>query len=265
VKKLDISNSPGLEDLYYNFSRKEYASSYGFSSGKYLFVGISNFSSFSYPVYMYIPKDARIKTSRTTTFRLTYDAAGGLGHMDAEEFYLEPGSSVNFTLPGCGFTAPYGKTFEKWNIGNVGDNITLSSNMTAVAQWKTDSSVPVTEPATVPATVPATTSATEVATKTATEVTTEAATEIATEISTQAEVSTEQSTVKKTEAATKLSTKQEVKTSDESDESVTTTGNSSSGKNNTGRMIILIILLLLLIIIIIIFVIIAKRKSLLQK
>ena len=67
---------------------------------------------------------------------VSYDANGGSGTMD--------GKTVNkgsiYELPECKFTAPEGKEFDKWAVGDVekqvGDSITVNANTTVKAIWK---------------------------------------------------------------------------------------------------------------------------------
>lgn len=66
---------------------------------------------------------------------LSFDAGEGSGAMDPEK--LVKGSS--FTLPGSSFTVPEGKKFKCWKISeteyNEDDEITVTEDMTAVAQY----------------------------------------------------------------------------------------------------------------------------------
>ena len=194
---------------------------------------------------MRLPADSNIKTSKTAIYHLTYDAAGGTGHMNTEEFYVESGATASFTLPECGFTAPRGKIFEKWSIGNPGDIISVSSDMTAVAQWKNDPSIAVTESVT----------------EQSSEVVTEIVTNPTTEIETKTEKPTENVTVKKTETVTKATVKEEIKSSDQSEEPLTNTSSSLPNDNGNKYIVGFMILVITFIILIIIIVLILRRKK----
>jgi len=67
---------------------------------------------------------------------ITFDSNGGTGTMDSVE--LDKGSQ--YTLPVCGFTAPEGKEFDKWSIGEteytVGTKITVDEDITVKALYR---------------------------------------------------------------------------------------------------------------------------------
>ena len=67
-------------------------------------------------------------------YRLTFDANGGTGTMDALT------GQTSYTLPACTFTAPSGKHFVGWNVfgytQSVGETVNLSSDRTAQAVWE---------------------------------------------------------------------------------------------------------------------------------
>ncbi len=66
------------------------------------------------------------------TYTVKYDPNGGEGTMDdASVKYGE-----KLTLPECGFTAPTGKEFDKWDLGKPGDKVDVNGDMTVTAQWK---------------------------------------------------------------------------------------------------------------------------------
>ncbi len=74
-----------------------------------------------------------------TTYTITYDANGGTGIMNKGT--AEVGTA--FTLPDCGFTAPAGKQFREWAIGDVngttqspGGSYTFNENTTVYAVWE---------------------------------------------------------------------------------------------------------------------------------
>ena len=67
---------------------------------------------------------------------ITYEANGGSGTMEAVSVDV----GTEYTLPGCGFTAPRGKVFRCWSIGTrryePGDTITVNSHVTVSAVWQ---------------------------------------------------------------------------------------------------------------------------------
>ncbi len=67
---------------------------------------------------------------------ISFEPNGGSGTMAAEK--VDHGKS--FSLPSCGFTAPAGKQFDRWDIGgtkyDAGDTVTVTSDLTAKATWK---------------------------------------------------------------------------------------------------------------------------------
>ncbi len=66
---------------------------------------------------------------------ITFDANGGSGTMDQVEVIK---GSI-YKLPTCNYTAPSNKTFDKWDLGKKGAEITVNENTTLVAQWKNKS------------------------------------------------------------------------------------------------------------------------------
>ncbi len=69
-------------------------------------------------------------------YTVSFDTNGGSGTMASEN--VVDGSE--FTLPECGFTAPEGKQFKAWLIGETeyqpGDKITVTSDVTIGALWQ---------------------------------------------------------------------------------------------------------------------------------
>jgi len=69
-------------------------------------------------------------------YTVTYDANGGTGTMSGE-------TSKYYIFPSCDFTAPTGKTFDKWEVNGkkykVGDTLTLTEDITVKATWKNKS------------------------------------------------------------------------------------------------------------------------------
>ena len=73
------------------------------------------------------------------TYTISFNANGGTGTMADVT-----GVSGEYTLPESTFTAPDGKEFKCWKVGddekNAGDKITVSSDVTVKAVWKDKSS-----------------------------------------------------------------------------------------------------------------------------
>ena len=68
----------------------------------------------------------------SATYTVTFDANGGSGTMDA----VTVTEGEKLTLPDCGFTAPKGKEFDKWDKGAPGEQIDVTADMTIRAIWK---------------------------------------------------------------------------------------------------------------------------------
>ena len=69
-----------------------------------------------------------------TKYTVSFDGNGGGGTMDS----LQVSEGTKYTLPSNGFTPPAGKKFYKWDKGNVGEEITIDSNITIKAEWIED-------------------------------------------------------------------------------------------------------------------------------
>ena len=73
-----------------------------------------------------------------TNYTISFGSNEGTGEMNSES--VVPGSA--YTLPACGFTAPEGKIFAGWLIGNstepkgAGYKITVTENITLTAKWE---------------------------------------------------------------------------------------------------------------------------------
>ena len=63
---------------------------------------------------------------------VSFDANGGKGSMASVQ--VEKGQK--YTLPECGFTAPKGNEFSKWNKGAPGKEITVNEDTVITARWK---------------------------------------------------------------------------------------------------------------------------------
>ena len=75
-------------------------------------------------------------TPTTTQYTISFSANSGSGSMAQ----VKVDKDGEYTLPTCGFTAPSGKEFKCWKINGeikqVGDVITVNSNLTVTAVWK---------------------------------------------------------------------------------------------------------------------------------
>ena len=71
-------------------------------------------------------------SSTGETYWIDFDPNGGSGTMN--RVTVPAGSK--YKLPDCTFTAPAGKTFDKWDEGKAGDTVTVNSNRRMIAQWK---------------------------------------------------------------------------------------------------------------------------------
>ena len=63
---------------------------------------------------------------------ISFDGNGGSGTMAAAA--VKKGDK--YTLPACGFTAPEGKVFDKWNLGAPGDAVEITADTAIQAIWK---------------------------------------------------------------------------------------------------------------------------------
>ena len=67
---------------------------------------------------------------------ITFDAGGGTGSMPKQT----ENSGNDYTLPACGFTAPQGKVFFCWQVGDKtfqpGEKVPVKDDMTITAIWK---------------------------------------------------------------------------------------------------------------------------------
>ncbi len=69
---------------------------------------------------------------KTETVTVTFRAGGGKGKMTAVQ--VEKGTK--YALPECGFTAPKGSEFSRWDRGAPGRKITVNEDTVITAQWK---------------------------------------------------------------------------------------------------------------------------------
>lgn len=81
---------------------------------------------------MVIIASVTIGSSEPETCKITFKANGGSGSMAAVT--VEKGTS--YKLPECGFKAPSGKEFDKWDKGAPGEKIKITSDTVIKALWK---------------------------------------------------------------------------------------------------------------------------------
>ena len=75
---------------------------------------------------------------RPETCTVSFDANGGIGTMN--KVVIDKGS--DYILPPCTFVAPSGKEFDKWDLGNVGTSIKITSDITLKPVWKDKAATP---------------------------------------------------------------------------------------------------------------------------
>lgn len=81
---------------------------------------------------------ASLKLPAPSEYIVSFDGNGGSGAMESKN--VKKGDE--YTLPENGFTAPEGKEFAGWKVGNettlkqAGEKITVTEDVTLVAQWK---------------------------------------------------------------------------------------------------------------------------------
>ena len=81
---------------------------------------------------------ASLKLPAPSEYIVSFDGNGGSGAMESKN--VKKGDE--YTLPENGFTAPEGKEFAGWKVGNettlkqTGEKITVTEDVTLVAQWK---------------------------------------------------------------------------------------------------------------------------------
>ena len=81
--------------------------------------------------------EAGVPVVKTTVYHtITFDGNGGTEKMDP----VEVEDNTEYELPTCTFVAPDGKEFDGWlvnvEVKNVGDKITVTSDLTIQAQWR---------------------------------------------------------------------------------------------------------------------------------
>ncbi len=59
------------------------------------------------------------------------------------QFFAGKNGELWFKFPDCPFSAPEGKSFEKWGLGAPGEVMQLIGNLTLTAQWRTAANSPI--------------------------------------------------------------------------------------------------------------------------
>ena len=85
-----------------------------------------------------ISKAEPVHGEQPATYTVNFDANGGIGTMN--DVTVTEGEKL--TLPECGFTAPEGKEFDRWDCGNPGEEIPVTRNITVKAIWKVKETTP---------------------------------------------------------------------------------------------------------------------------
>lgn len=123
ITEIDVSACPNLKNIYLN----------GFSMTPHPLEDFTILEKFT--------EDGRIRyTSLQTilTDSLIVSRSPGEAGGDPAVSLVRPGA--DFELPECGFTAPEGKEFEGWQVGEdilqPGDRIPVDGNVTVTAVWK---------------------------------------------------------------------------------------------------------------------------------
>ena len=80
--------------------------------------------------------DIKIKPvwDNDASYDVTFTADGGSGYMKP----IKVSSGAKYVLPNCGYTAPNGKKFFKWDLGAPGDVVVIDSNKTLTPVWVND-------------------------------------------------------------------------------------------------------------------------------
>ena len=111
-----------------------------YEDGKGIGLGADYISNITQPRYStnwigesYASED---KINQFKKFTVTFDGNGGTWHMDP----VTVEENTEYELPTCTFVAPNGQEFDGWLVNgekkNVGDKITVTSDLTIQAQWR---------------------------------------------------------------------------------------------------------------------------------
>ena len=87
---------------------------------------------FSTPITEDIKLYAKWIEITPTTYSIFFNANGGSGTMAA----ITVNIGDKLTLPECGFAPQEGKTFDRWDAGNPGEQVEIVSDCTITAIWK---------------------------------------------------------------------------------------------------------------------------------
>ena len=80
---------------------------------------------------MPLPSEVASIIGGSYSYTVAFASNGGSGTMSDQTV-----TTGKYTLPACTFTPPSNKVFDRWDRGNVGDEITVSADITLTAQWK---------------------------------------------------------------------------------------------------------------------------------
>lgn len=83
------------------------------------------------PYMLVVDSDVTVITD-DISYAVSFAAGDGTGTMNP----VTVTSGGIYTLPDNGFTAPENKVFDKWDLGNVGDAITVTADTVVTALWK---------------------------------------------------------------------------------------------------------------------------------
>ena len=90
---------------------------------------------------IYITGDTTLKARWVDEriYTVSFSANGGSGAMGNRT--VEAGKK--FTLPDCAFTPPFGKLFDRWDLGAARETVSITADTVVKALWKDDPSAPV--------------------------------------------------------------------------------------------------------------------------
>ena len=116
----------------------------GYTFGGWYDEALEKLYTFTEPVTESLTLHAKWTANEYTVL---FHSGGGTGKMNNVKVQYKG----EFTLPDCEFTAPEGKEFDGWDMGKVGDKITVTDDIVISALWKDIPTEPTTaEPTTEP-------------------------------------------------------------------------------------------------------------------
>lgn len=132
IKQVVDSSNPNIEYDQATFTLKAKAESTGRAPNAYEPLKIENEEYFSGNEKV----EEIVFTNIVKEGKVHFDPNGGSGTMQDANVAL----GSDYTLPACEFTAPSGKTFKAWKVGNdekqANDVITVNGDITVQALWK---------------------------------------------------------------------------------------------------------------------------------